>query len=401
MSRVRRLDALRGLAVLLVIIRHAAPDAAPGAGVVGIAMFFTLSGYLITGSLLRELDATGRIRLGAFYRRRAVRLLPALSALVAGLAVVTLLLDPLDDRGALGRTLAVALTYTADLPIALGSDSIFHLWTLSVEQQFYLLWPPLLAWAWYRRWTTLLVAGTLVALTLTATCVTLHLGQDFDRAYRWPSSWAGALLIGAAAYMCTHRPKENRAAATPAHGRSGAILRTLLPPRTRLTSRRPSSPRSGRTLRATSAAAALVLLLAAGVVPWRSFSLTYPWGGLLLAALTAVVLHHWADDPTPPGRPLTALARLGTISYAAYLWNYPLTLWLRPWHPVAGPTLAVVLTLVLATASWFLVERPATRRWNPSRPSREGPDTEPPEAPDKAGAPEKVVAREKAGAPPP
>ncbi|MGW6705631.1 acyltransferase family protein [Streptomyces sp. NPDC054956] len=341
MSRITRLDALRGLAVLLVIVRHAAPDAAPGAGVVGIVMFFTLSGHLITGSLLRELDATGRIRLRAFSYRRAVRLLPALVVLVAGLALVTLVLDPLGDRAALGRTLAVALTYTADLPVSLGSESIFHLWTLAVEQQFYLLWPPLLAWAWYRRRTTFLVLGTLAVLTVAASGITLYLGPDFDRAYRWPTSWAGALLTGAAAYVIAYR--RGASAGTSAHARP---RRGTLPP----------------SVRTAPAAIAFVLLVAASLVPWRSFSVTYPWAGLLFAALTAVVLHHWAGDTAPAGRALTGLARLGTISYAAYLWNYPLTLWLRPWHPVAGPALAVFLTLVLATASWFLVERPVTRR---------------------------------------
>ncbi|MFC5721046.1 acyltransferase family protein [Streptomyces gamaensis] len=346
MSRVARLDALRGLAVLLVMIRHGAPGAAPGAGVVGIVMFFTLSGYLITGLLMRELDTTGRIRLGAFYRRRAVRLLPALLALVTGLTVVTLVLDPLGDRSALGRTLAVALTYTADLPITHGSDAIFHLWTLAVEQQFYLLWPPLLAWAWLRGRATLLVIRTLAVIVVVAAGVTLWLREDFDRAYPWPTSWAGAMLIGAAASVSNRR---RNAARGVAHAR-------------------PHRGASSRTLAATAAPVALALLVVAGLVPWRSWSFTYPWVGLSLAALTVVVLHHWAQDPTPQGRALTTLGRLGTISYAAYLWNYPLTLWLRPWHPITGPALAAVLTLALATVSWFLIERPATRRWAGPRP---------------------------------
>ncbi|MER6951858.1 hypothetical protein ABT294_48375 [Nonomuraea sp. NPDC000554] len=115
---------------------------------------------------------------------------------------------------------------------------------------------------------------------------------------------------------------------------------------------------------------AVGLLVLASVVPWRSHAVTYPWTGLAIAVLTLVILGRWTRDRTPSGRVLTLLAHLGTISYAAYLWNYPLTLWLRPWHPIAGPVLAVVLTVVCATLSWFLIERPAARRWGRSRPHR-------------------------------
>ncbi|WP_424215907.1 acyltransferase family protein (plasmid) [Streptomyces sp. BI20] len=343
MRRLVRWDALRGLAVLLVMARHAAPDAMPGAGVVGVVVFFALSGHLITTLLLRELDAEGGIRFGAFHLKRATRLLPALVVMMAGFVLVTLLWDPAAGRGNLPRALLVAFTYTADLPVAHGSDAIFHLWTLALEMQFYLLWPPLLLWAHRRGRTRPLVAGSLVALTLVGVGVALYLGHDFDRAYPWPTSWGGAMLIGAA-YAVLRHERENAGPSVRRRHAGGPF------------------PGSFPGLSRAVAPGAVLLLLAASLVPWRSYAGTYPWAGLGLAALTVVLMDRWAREERPTGRVLTTLARVGTVSYAAYLWNYPLTLWLRPWHPVAGPVLAIALTLVLAALSWRLVERPALRR---------------------------------------
>lgn len=146
-GRLVGLDLLRGVAVALVLLRHALPEAAPGAGVVGVVMFFALSGHLITGVLVADRERGGRIRLARFYRRRATRLLPALVVVLAAVVVVTLVADPLGDRAELPRTVLVALTWTANLPFDQGSDAIFHLWTLATEEQFYLLWPALLGWA--------------------------------------------------------------------------------------------------------------------------------------------------------------------------------------------------------------------------------------------------------------
>ena len=143
-QRIAGLDLLRGIAIGLVMLRHAVPELAPGAGVVGVVMFFALSGYLITGLLSGELDRTGRLDLRRFYARRARRLVPALLALVAAVVVVTLLLDPLGDRDQLLKTVVVALTWTGNLPFGHASDATFHLWTLATEEQFYLLWPALL-----------------------------------------------------------------------------------------------------------------------------------------------------------------------------------------------------------------------------------------------------------------
>lgn len=320
-GRVDGIDLLRGVAVGLVLLRHAAPDLFPGAGVVGVVVFFALSGHLITGLLVDEVARTGRIDLLRFYRRRARRLVPPLLVLVAGVVVVTLALDPIGDRDRLGDTVLVALTWTADLPLGDPSDATFHLWTLALEEQFYLVWPALLLLAVPRgRTGTLLVVATVGCLLACAATV-VWLRSDPDLAYALPTSWAVCFVVGAASRIGADRLRVPRP----------VVL------------------------------AALGALAVLAVVPLRGHALTYLAGGPAIALLTAVVLSSWRTWTTVDSPLLRPLVWLGTVSYAAYLWNYPLTVWLRPHTDLAGP-LAAVLTLVCAALSWRCVEAPLQRR---------------------------------------
>jgi len=319
--RIDGLDLLRGIAVGLVMLRHALPAPFAGAGVVGVVMFFTLSGHLITGLLLRELDETGRLDTRRFYARRAARLVPALLLLVVGVVVVTLALDPLGDRGELVRTVLVALTWTANLPLGQASDATFHLWTLATEEQFYLLWPVVLWCAFVRDRVGLALSA--VALVCLASCVgTLAWLHDApDLAYALPTSWAVCFVVGAGSRVYADR--------LPA----GVWYAPI----------------------------ALPGLAVLSMVPLRGHPLTYLAGGPTIAVLTASLLiawRAWVDISHPLLRPVVLL---GTVSYGAYLWNYPLTLWLRPHLPGSAGPVAAVLTLVVAAASWKLVEQPAQR----------------------------------------
>ena len=298
------LDLLRGLAVALVMLRHALPSAFQGAGVVGVVMFFALSGYLITGVLER------RPPLGEFYLRRARRLVPPLLVLVAAVMVVTLVADPLGDRDELGWTVLWALTWTGNLPFGHASDATFHLWTLATEEQFYLLWPAALLLLGHGR--ALVVAGLGTAAACVAT--SWWAAPDYDIAYALPTSWAVCFVIGATVRI--HRDR----------------------------------------LAVPTWAAPMVLALLAGlsVVPLRGHPLTYLAGGPAIAALTGVLILAWRTWTTVTG-PLAALVWLGTVSYAAYLWNYPLSMWLAPLP-------AAVLTLVAAALSWRYVEAPLQQR---------------------------------------
>lgn len=164
--RVPGLDFLRAIAVLLVLINHSGlykigPLAVFDGGF-GVEMFFVLSGFLITGLLLDELDKTGGIRLGSFYRRRAARLLPAFYAyLLIGLAY-RLWRDSPIPWGAIVASALYVLNY---YEIVVGTESryVFHCWSLAVEEQFYLLWPLALLFVVRRGWS---ISKSLVVLVV-------------------------------------------------------------------------------------------------------------------------------------------------------------------------------------------------------------------------------------------
>ncbi|GAB1510776.1 acyltransferase family protein [Actinophytocola sp. KF-1] len=318
-GRIAGLDVLRGLAILLVVLRHAVPDVFAGAGVVGVVMFFTLSGYLITGVLAKELSTTGRVDYRRFYLRRARRLLPALVALAAVFAVVTLVFDPLGDRDRLPATTAVLLTFTGNLPVADVSAAAFHSWTLATEEQFYLLWPALLALAWARGRVGAALVATAVAVL---GAVLAWLWPYADNAYVLPTSWFLCFVIGAA---------------TRLRGDASRIPAALVP-------------------------LVLAALAALSVVPLRGHALTYLVAAPAIACFTAVLLLAWSRWTDLTHHVARGLAALGVVSYGAYLWNYPLTLWLRPDLGAAAGPLAAALTIVAAALSWRFVEEPVMRR---------------------------------------
>lgn len=327
-ARIDGIDLLRGIAVGLVLLRHAVPGVFGGAGVVGVVMFFTLSGYLISGVLAGELTRTGRVRLRQFYGRRALRLVPALVLLVVGVVVVTVAFDPLDDRAELGRTVLFALTWTGNLPFGHASDATFHLWTLATEEQFYLVWPALLAVAFARGRVGPALVASAAACLLACVASLVWLRAEPDLAYALPTSWAVCFVIGAAVRLYADRLRAPGWAVPVGLAGLGVL----------------------------------------SVVPLRGHALTYLAGGPAIAVLTGLLLvwRGWYDVRPPA---LHLLVRLGTISYAAYLWNYPLTLWLRPSLPdaVAG-LVALALTLAIATASTRWVEEPLLRLRDRDRP---------------------------------
>ncbi len=330
-SRLPGLDALRGLAIALVLLNHADPVTFGAAGILGVTLFFTLSGYLITGILVRDIERHGRVRYGRFYRNRALRLFPPLLLALAGYAVVEGLLDHTGERGLVAQTLVAALTYTMNVPgIPHGSESLYHYWTLATEEQFYLVWPLALALAWRRRRLRPAVAvAVLVALAACAATM-VAVSPDTARIYALPTSWASALLIGCAGYL----------------GRD-ALHR-------RLPTRRP-----------VRRAVVLGLLLALAAGSLAQDTIHQPWLYLVVvpaAACGSMVLissaSGWHRLPTRLLRPAVLL---GTISYAAYLWNGAIVRWLGDPETLGGALLGVLLTLAAATASWWLVERPAAR----------------------------------------
>ncbi|MFJ5234972.1 acyltransferase family protein [Kitasatospora sp. NPDC088391] len=285
------IEGLRAVAVLAVLAFHAAVPGFAG-GFVGVDVFFVISGYLITGLLRTETANNGRVRLGEFYSRRARRLLPSAAVVLAVVAVLgALLTAPLRradlERDVLASALSVAnwrfIAEQTDY-LAAGRDpsALLHFWSLAVEEQFYLLWAPLLAlaarWAWRRR--------TLLGLTLL-------LGAG--------SFWL-SLHWSAGAYLSTPTRAWQFAA--------GAVI-ALLPVH--------RIPRLARELLGIGGMAAVLacVLLYDGRTPYPGTAALVPTLGT-----AAIVL---AGEQHLVGRALSLRAprAIGRLSYNLYLWHWP------------------------------------------------------------------------------
>jgi peptidoglycan/LPS O-acetylase OafA/YrhL len=326
------LDGVRGVAILLVLGQHA-PTKPLADGFVGVTVFFCLSGYLITTLLVRELH-TGTIDVRGFYRRRVARIVPALFTVVA-VTTVVLLIDR-QDLG-LGQTLApagAATSYTTNLFDWTGhffatKDYFNYTWTLSVEEQFYLLWPFVLLWG-YRR-SPRLFAGLVVALIASTLALDLYLGLSkaswFDpHEYVGSDTNALPILVGAWLAIVVH---------------NGWVPRTL------------------RGL----APFALLALALLPVVAYRND--TYRTS-LVIVAGTALTLVTMIGVVVRPQSAIGSMLStrpmrwLGQRSYSIYLWNVlaRITVLHAIGHTLVGDIVWIAMFVVLGEASYRLVERP-------------------------------------------
>lgn len=354
------LDGVRALAVAAVVLFHGGVALLPG-GFLGVDAFFVLSGFLITSLLLAEYQRDGRIRLGAFWARRARRLLPALLLMLICVVPAGRYLLPPVEVGLLRGDALAALGYVANWRmIYRGSDyfaqtaapsPLQHTWSLGIEEQFYLLWPlavvVLLALAARRRrgdagrpWA--LAAVALVGTAASAACAAIwYRPDDVNRAYFGTDSRAQALLIGCAL----------------------AVLLSVSAPGQ---SARRGHPVLGTGALAGAAGTAWLWTHAQGGSGWLYH------GGLALCALAiAGLIAHAVRSPRSPTARLLGLpplVRLGRISYGVYLWHWPLFQFATAERThLTGPVLLVArlaLTLGVAIASYHLLERPVReRRW--------------------------------------
>ena len=206
------LDGLRAIAVIAVIAYHLDPDLIPG-GLLGVGVFFTLSGYLITDLLLGQREATGSLKLGDFWMRRARRLLPALFLMLAVVVAWVTLLDRSQLPSLRGDVLA-AVAYVSNWWNIVREASYFarfgppppfdHLWSLAVEEQFYLIWPWLLLLGLRflpGRYMLALVTLAGAAVSAGAMAMIYQPGIDPTRVYEGTDTRAFGLLVGAALAM--------------------------------------------------------------------------------------------------------------------------------------------------------------------------------------------------------
>ena len=357
------LDGLRAFAVAGVFAYHLGFGWASG-GYLGVDLFFVLSGFLITSLLLEEWVTTARIRLGSFWARRARRLLPALFLVLVAIAVYVVLngrfgppgsAAQVDLPGLRGDDLAT-LFYVANWHAIFAHQSYFaqfsapspleHTWSLAIEEQFYLVWPPVLLLiltlargAWRRVGMIVTVVGALASAGLMA--LLYHPAADPTRLYFGTDTHAFDMLAGATIAMI--------AAARPQPG-----------PRARL----------ALHIAAPVAAVALgVFWVTAGTTTGLPKGWMFQGGFLICAVLAAIVVadaRQFHQGPLAAVLSTQPLRWIGTISYGIYLWHWPIivylngarTGWPQPWLDLAR----VGLTLVLATASYYLVERPIRQR---------------------------------------
>jgi peptidoglycan/LPS O-acetylase OafA/YrhL len=344
-ERIPSLDGLRAISITLVLVSHLAgtggfPISAAtlnpwSLGSLGVTVFFVISGFLITGLLLEELRRTDRIRLGRFYFRRTLRIFPPYFAFLGVLALASaggwIALNP----GDVWRS----ATYTSNYHDA-RSWYVGHTWSLSVEEQFYLLWPAVLLFARTRR-ALLIAAATILIVPV------IRVGEwELFRAAGHGVGYRFETIADALAAGCVLACARSRLHAFPLYMRAlGSPWFVLVPVTALIANLTHDHP--------------LVLMGAALTVIHVCLALCVDW---------AVTFHEGRV-----GRVLNAapLVFVGWISYSLYLWQQPF-LNRESSAFVAQFPQNVLLTIVAALASYYIVERPSLqlRKWIEQRKRR-------------------------------
>ena len=349
---VPALDGARALAVTMVIAYHLGATFLPG-GFLGVDLFFVLSGFLITTLLVRERRARDGISLVGFWLRRARRLLPALFLVLAAVAAWALTASPF-ERGGIRLDVLSSLAYVVNWRFIAEGESYFqefaspspvqHLWSLAIEEQFYVVWPLIVAGSFALGRRRRIGPGLAVCCLLLAIGASAGLGAATFDEYD-PS----------VAYFATH---------TRAHELLIGVLGAVLVE---------SSPLFRRAVRQAApalGAVALIALVAFFVLMHDSSAIYFRGGSVVFsAAALALILSFTGRDgarnPVERVFALRPLVRIGIISYGLYLWHWPVILWLSPTTTgMDGPPLAairILATLAISTVSFVLVEQPIRR----------------------------------------
>jgi peptidoglycan/LPS O-acetylase OafA/YrhL len=338
------IQALRAVAVGLVLVYHLWPTAVPG-GFIGVDVFFAISGFLITSLLLREIERTGRVSLADFWARRARRILPAALLTILVCALATVAVVPLTHWQQFFAELRASTAYVQNwqlahdavdyLAAANAPSPVQHYWSLAIEEQFYLVWPVLITIALAvthgrpaaaRRRLVTLVLATATALSLLASV--LHTSADPAAAYFVTPTRAWEL--GAGALLALAAPFD----------RSPDAVRAVL---------------SWVGL----AAIAVAAVIYSGATPFPGSAALLPVLGALAVIRAGAPDLRWA--PTGAMR-LAPVQFLGDVSYSVYLWHWPLIV-LAPFvvhSDGAGVRIAILgLTIALAALTKRFVEDPA------------------------------------------
>jgi peptidoglycan/LPS O-acetylase OafA/YrhL len=349
------IEGLRAVAILLVVAAHARVPPFAG-GFVGVDVFFVLSGYLITGLLVREVQTKGQLDFAAFYARRLRRLLPGLLLMIGCTAVLGHLLLGAGQQPELAKAAASAALWVSNFYFAFDNLDYFgpssetnlllHTWSLGVEEQFYIVWPLILvlatgAWAGARRppdARSIKIVMPLILVVGLMACVCWTWNDPALAFYMMPArSWQFAL--GALVFAWFGSPAQ-------AANLGGIELKRSAP--------------------SWLGWLGLAVILCAGVLLNPRFTYPWPWG-LAPSLGAAAILAAGANAPAEGAGKLLSmrpLQAIGRTSYSWYLWHWPSLLLgasLFPTHGIVTRLTLALVSYLAASAAAAWVERPVRR----------------------------------------
>ena len=370
-SYIPALDGIRGVAMIVIMGYHGGVFLTSG-GFYSLDTFFALSGFLITSLLITEWRRTTTVHLRAFWARRARRLLPALLVMLLGVAFYAAFLVPKGMYPGLRGDALSSLFYYANWHFIVTGSNYFnqtgytsplnHMWSLAVEEQFYLIWP-LVVLGVFKLWRSLrilLVVCVIGALASAIEMALLYSGADVNRVYYGTDTRAQSLLVGAALAVSLSLWADRRRLI-------GKVPAADAPVRLHLGG---DPAWAAQTARGRGFVLAVGLAgVASSALLWTEVSYNEAFafrGGFLLAALaTAAVLFSVSCSQRSLLARCLSMAPLryvGRISYGMYLWHFPLFIYID--HARTGLTgyplfgIRAAATVAVATVSFYAVERP-------------------------------------------
>lgn len=334
------IDGLRGIAVLAVVIFHINPQLLPG-GFVGVDIFFAISGFLITQQLLKQLQAHHTFSLSQFFQRRIRRLLPAALMVVATTTIISQAIMRPEDASAVAKSAVAASVSMANIYFYLFQDTsyfaasslespLLHLWSLGVEEQFYLVWPLLLLLFRKQALSSIFLYGTLVIAMASFAFADRVFSSNPMQAYYMLHTRAGELLLGAiAAWITIKHP----------------------------------------SLKVSRRFGGLSMLIGMGLVifpvvllneqsHFPGYSAIPPVAGTMLLLLAG---HYQRNNVGSTFLSTPVLGFFGAISYSLYLWHWPIMAIFHygnyPLTPIIGVGLFVIM-VILGWLSYRYIETP-------------------------------------------
>jgi peptidoglycan/LPS O-acetylase OafA/YrhL len=329
MGYVPSLDGLRAIAIILVLLTHANFQLG-GNGILGVDVFFALSGFLITTLLIEENQKQNKISLKAFYIRRTFRLFPALYTMLTFVLIYALIFRNGDDLTFIITEIISSLLYLNNISWSWGwggeGGMLIHTWTLAVEEQFYLIWPWILILGLSLKSKKTLIIGLTIFITLT---ISLKISKNLPD--------LGFSLIHETIFL----------------GCLAAILRQSIGAKIKIPD--------------FVSMALILFIIVIGIMPIKWYmELVYAGGRSIVSFITAIVIISVVDNQsgfTARLLSISPMVWIGKISYSLYIWHV-LIFKLFYYHSTLPPSvsfmLKFVVTFIVAGLSWFLIEKKAS-----------------------------------------